>query len=477
MSSIMMPQNMSNEVIEMFYKKSILLDSESLNIIKSKKDILEYSKKLLQYCEKNRIYKVTTETINSFSTTVKNSVELKIMVNNISPEGKWEKVNDAYEKYFNSRYEKIKNIINKKPSMRFTTSISTAKKRGGNVAIIAMIYSITADQSDPTKNIISMEDPTGFIKGIVNKNVYEKNPLTTDSIVGIKGSLKQNSNFITIDEIIYPGIEFKNINKTSKPMLVGFLSDIHVGSKHFLSSKWDDLVDFINNPIPMENGSKEKMEAFFIAGDLVDGVGIYQNQEEDLEILEIEKQYEKLAELIKKINPNIKIYLMPGNHDIVRPVEPQPILPKEIQEIFPENCIFISNPSTINIENVKILIYHGRTFDDLVGTIKDMTYSTPTIGMEYMLKSRSLLAMYGNKTPISPLFSTWDIIDSIPDIFVTGHIHYHEIVNKYNVTFINASTWQSQTAFQKMHNFNPKPCILSLVELQSRNTYIKNFMK
>jgi hypothetical protein len=80
--------------------------------------------------------------------------------------------------------------------------------------------------------------------------------------------------------------------------------------------------------------------------------------------------------------------------------------------------------------------------------------------MKEMLKRRHLASMYGGKTPLAPEPRDMMVIDTVPDIFVTGHVHGAGLSHYKGVRLINASTWQSQTSFQKMHNFTPDPAKL-----------------
>ena len=66
-------------------------------------------------------------------------------------------------------------------------------------------------------------------------------------------------------------------------------------------------------------------------------------------------------------------------------------------------------------------------------------------------------------------------MEIIPDIFVSGHVHGAgtEIYN--DVRMINASTWQDQTEYQRMHNFNPEPGIMPTVHLGTGRIKMHNF--
>ena len=67
------------------------------------------------------------------------------------------------------------------------------------------------------------------------------------------------------------------------------------------------------------------------------------------------------------------------------------------------------------------------------------------------------------------------VIDRIPDIFVTGHVHSAGVKQYRDILLINASTWQSQTTYQKMLNFNPIPAKVPIVDLKSLHYKVIDF--
>ena len=87
-----------------------------------------------------------------------------------------------------------------------------------------------------------------------------------------------------------------------------------------------------------------------------------------------------------------------------------------------------------------------------------------------MLRRRHLAPQWGGKTPLSPEPEDGLVINEVPDIFVTGHVHGHACVDFKGTTLVCSSTWQDQTSYQRMLGFQPKPCILTIVNLQSHAT-------
>ena len=114
--------------------------------------------------------------------------------------------------------------------------------------------------------------------------------------------------------------------------------------------------------------------------------------------------------------------------------------------------------------------YHGKSIDDFVAGLRSVTYSTPELAMKAMLERRHLAPSWGGKTPLSPEPEDRMVISTVPDIFVTGHVHGHYAGNYKGTTMIHSSTWQDQTDYQRMLGFQPKPCILTVVNLHTHAT-------
>jgi DNA polymerase II small subunit len=226
-----------------------------------------------------------------------------------------------------------------------------------------------------------------------------------------------------------------------------------------------------------ESASGMDLDYLIIPGDVVDGIGIFPGQQEELSIANIYKQYHRLAELLKEIPDHIKIVLQPGNHDAVRPAEPQPALSKVFAESFDSNVMLTANPVYLNIEGRTILTYHGRSIDDWIAGVqnKRLTYEDPVGVMKEMLERRHLAPMYGMKTALAPERKDYMVIEKRPDIFVTGHVHGADTQEHKGIRLIAASTWQDQTEYQRMHNFNPEPGVMPIVHLGTVKTILKGF--
>jgi DNA polymerase II small subunit len=242
----------------------------------------------------------------------------------------------------------------------------------------------------------------------------------------------------------------------------------------FLEKEWKRMTDWLNGEGKgsLSSDMAGRVKYMVIAGDLVDGIGVYPDQEADLVAPDISHQYEMLAEAMSRIPDHITIVMMPGNHDAVRIAEPQPPLPVEYQEMFTnESICFLSNPSFFSLSGVHVAAYHGKSLDDLVQLFQNVSYEDPIPGMVEMLKFRHFSPTYGMRNQLAPELKDHLLIKDIPDILVSGHVHRFGYDTYKGVQMIQAGTWQSQTPYQKMLNFKPQPAKMALVELDRPDKY------
>jgi len=410
--------------------------------------------------------------------------EIKI-IKDITGKSTCEGTTNDFIKLFIDRFENLRKIL-KNQRREIANIIPINKISKANVKIIQIIGIIKEVRN--TKNghrLIEIEDDTGSAVAIALKNNPEvfqiAREIVLDEVVGIIGQLSKNGDLLVIQNIIYPDISIQNSrHKSEEPICAAFLSDIHIGSKEFLEKQWLSFIKWVNGQ--MGNSRQRevagKIKYIVIPGDVVDGIGIYPNQEKELLITNLYKQYEVLADYINKIPEHISIIIQPGNHDAVRPAEPQPAFEKEIQNLFSGNDItFVGNPCYFSIHGIEVLSYHGQSLLDFATNIQHLKYNDPVEIMKIMLKKHHLAPSYGGYTPLAPEHKDYMIIDKIPDIFVTGHVHLATVGEYRGVKLINASSWQSQTSYQKMLNFIPDPAKIPIVNLKSGNITMMDFNK
>jgi DNA polymerase II small subunit len=317
--------------------------------------------------------------------------------------------------------------------------------------------------------VIELEDPTGMVTAIVQKDsdVFDlASAIVTDEVLGVTG-ISDGNGRIFIKSLLWPDMPNQTQPLENGSGCALLLSDLHVGSKYFMEDAWQGFAGWLNGEVEDPSGLAAQVKYAVIAGDLVDGIGIYPGQEADLAISDIYDQYQAAGKCIQEIRSDIKIIISPGNHDIVRQAEPQPCLPSTVQKFFPSNVLFVGNPAWITLGGVSVLIYHGRSIDDLVMRIPGLSYAAPEKAMIEMLKRRHLSPIYGSRVSIAPEHEDHYVISRPPAILHSGHVHTVGIARYKGVAVINSGTWQSQTDFQKKMNIQPQPGIVPIIDLAS----------
>jgi DNA polymerase II small subunit len=135
----------------------------------------------------------------------------------------------------------------------------------------------------------------------------------------------------------------------------------------------------------------------------------------------------------------------------------------------------LGNPSLIELNGVKILMYHGQSLDDIIGTIPDLSYAKPAEAMKVLLRARHLSPIYGERTPIAPEHEDHMVITEVPDIFHSGHIHVLDAQNYRGTLIVNSGTWQGQTNFQRTMGIIPNPGVAVIVNLSTLQPFIMDF--
>ena len=369
--------------------------------------------------------------------------------------------------YFNSRYEKLEKILSQRPELRNYTKIADIDDSQDSLSLILMVKEIRSSKNG--HKIVEFEDDTGNISILFSQNndelFAEAEKLVRDEVIGVIANKSDDRNFAFGQQIINPGV--LRIPEKEMDFGIVFLSDVHIGSLTFQEDAFLRFIDWINCDFGTEEQRRvaEDIKYLIIGGDIVDGIGVYPNQEQELAIKDITKQYDEAAKFLGNIRSDIKIIIAPGNHDASRVAEPQPAVPEEYAKALYEldNVEFISNPGLVSLDGIKVLIYHGRSFDDLVMAVKEFTYEKNDLLMEELMKKRHLAPIYGERTPLASELEDYLVIEEVPDILHTGHVHVNSYRRFNGIHLINSGTFQTQTSFQKIHNIEPTPAEVPVI--------------
>jgi len=396
--------------------------------------------------------------------------------------------------FFRNRFSRLGDLLrNRGVGFRPIESLNRRKlglvEGREEVSVIGMVSDLRTSKNG--HRMIEIEDTTGSLRTMVLKNkhdIFEQGQkVMLDEVIGVTGTLSDDGSLLFINSIMWPDMPIRTSSELGECNVSGkavMISDVHIGSDTFLEDQWLGFIDWLNHGGSMAgngslsgNGSIDVKDIRYlvVAGDLVDGIGIYPNQEEELAITDVYEQYKAAANYFNRIPKHIKVIISPGNHDAVRQAEPQPTFPEKIRNMFRQDVVFVGNPAVISMDGVRTLVYHGRSIDDIVANLPGMKYEDPTKPMIEMLKRRHLSPMYGSRVSIAPEREDHLVIDKPPHILHCGHVHTVGCATYRGVTVINSGTWQSQTEFQRRMNLKPDPAKAAIVDLATLNTNVISF--
>ncbi|MCW3985723.1 MAG: DNA-directed DNA polymerase II small subunit [Candidatus Bathyarchaeota archaeon] len=381
---------------------------------------------------------------------------------------------NEYLEYFQDRFKRIRKLLRQRMDSKNAASIKEAFRAASNSRV--KIFCIVSEKRESKYGVfLKIEDletnATVLIPRNASKELFEKaKSLLLDQVVCLS-LLKSRKNLLIVEELFFPDIPQKKPHKAKEAVHVALISDLHVGSKEFMREEFNRFVLWLNGKYGDKNLREvaSRVKYIIIAGDIVDGVGVYPNQIKDLAERDVFKQYRLAAKFIEQIPDYIELIIIPGNHDAARKALPQPAIPKRYGEPLYEtrNILSLGNPATVSIHGVEFLIYHGRSLDDVLATAADMDFHSPERAMRLLLKGRHLAPTYGQRTSIAPEKRDFLVIESVPDVFHTGHVHVMKHEFYRGTLMVNSGAWQKQTGYQRSLGLEPTPGIIPVVDLQT----------
>ncbi|MHA1610640.1 MAG: metallophosphoesterase [Promethearchaeota archaeon] len=375
------------------------------------------------------------------------------------------------------KFAKLSDILNHRPEASGLLDINMINRLENSTEIRFIGMVVEKRQTKSRNYLIIFEDTTGQCTTLVRQKTKEVHQavdhLLPDHVVIVDGFLSVNpdthSRIILVNDLIFPDSPTTHKIKCPKEDLaICFISDTHFGSSGWLDKIWHRFVDYLNCRIGNDRQREQagKIKYLCIAGDLVDGIGVYPNQDKHLTITDIYKQYEASAEYLAAIPDYIKIIISPGDHDAVRKAIPNPAIPKDIApDLYDQGYLMMGNPTTLSFHGIKTQMFHGTSLIDINMSIPGMSNEDPFGTMKELLRCRDLAPTYGKKTEIAPVEKNWMVMDSLPDILHTGHLHKNGYGKYHGILAINSGCFQAQTDFMDSLGIVPdygKPTIVNI---------------
>ncbi|MCW4045549.1 MAG: DNA-directed DNA polymerase II small subunit [Candidatus Bathyarchaeota archaeon] len=390
---------------------------------------------------------------------------------------------EDYLQYFQDRFKRLERLLRQRIDVKAATPIAEAVKSPPKTKL-KIIGIITEKREAKQQIMVTIEDLQTSATVLVSHNAPEElhkkaRLLLPDQVVCIAVA-KTRSRLFLAEDIIFPEVGQKPQHRATEPIYAVLTSDMHVGSNKFQKEAFKRFILWLNG----KYGNDEMKEIaghvkyVLIAGDIVDGVGIYPNQAKELVVKDIHKQYRFASRLIEQIPDYVEVIVAPGNHDAPRQSLPQPAIANDYLKTLQETrkVYSVGNPCLLSLHKVEVLMYHGRSLDDIIATVPGMDHEHPEKSMKLLLQSRHLAPVYGGKTMLSPENRDYLVIERVPDVFHAGHTHVLGYCNYRGVLIVNSGGWQEQTEYMQKLGLVPTPGKVPVVDLQTLETTVLSFV-
>ncbi|MFI5404671.1 MAG: DNA-directed DNA polymerase II small subunit [Candidatus Gagatemarchaeaceae archaeon] len=383
---------------------------------------------------------------------------------------------EGFNRLFRDRYQRLYSILRGRMDTKTSASVSTTKGLPPNKKV--KVAGLLMERSSRRGSVeLKVDDPSGTMRVVCQDPLAERSALEAplDSMVVVEVS-RGRTGQLYAHSVVLPDVPNRKPMSSSHRVYAVLLSDLHIGSRMFLGDDFRRFLQWMNGGLG-DKDIVDRVKYVVIAGDLVDGVGVYPGQEFQLAEKDPKKQYEMAAELLKQIPGDVQIVVSPGNHDAVRQALPQPAVSVDLAESLygMDNVRWVGDPAYIKLHGVMFLVYHGKSLDDIIATTPDLAYDRPTDAMKLLLRSRHLAPTYGKRTALSPELRDFMVIDPVPDVLHSGHVHTFGELNYRGTMLVNSGTWQGQTNFQSNMGLEPTPSIIPVLDLSTLKAIRRNF--
>lgn len=300
-----------------------------------------------------------------------------------------------YVQYFTARYEKISKLLLKRLSLLNLMSIGKISPRTKNFSIIGIVR-----EKDNDQKTVLFEDQSGeLLVYFDDGHLEEFRQILSDEVLG---AICEKKETVMVKKIIWPNLSLKkNISKTAQDVYCAFLSDFHMDNGKFNKTAYDKFLDWVGSV-------KYKKFYIFVLGDV-------SSKKDDIENLFSALPQSSFKIFLKgEIDPDVEMW------DLVLP-----------------------NTSFIRLENsVSLLLCHGEFLTNYSNLWKSLS---PTMVMLNLLKKRHINPVF----EFNPKVYEHDpfLLDTVPDIFVSGHFHIPSLMNYKGTTIMTTGSFVASPSF------------------------------
>ena len=386
---------------------------------------------------------------------------------------------EGFKRLFQDRYSHLLDIAKQRPDSKNIVPIESGRETRENGCKIAGLLSSRNSKKGGGVEIV-IDDPTGSARLYCGREAAESAlALPLDSLVIADVVLGKGGGQLYAKNLLLPDVPMKKLaGSGGRRVYAVMLSDLHIGSKFFLADDFNRFLEWLNGELG-DLDIVRRIKYVIVAGDVIDGIGVYPGQEYQLSEKNLHRQYTLAKRFLERVPDSMKLLIIPGNHDPVRQALPQPAPSPDVAgplyEL--ENAVHLGGPASVKLDGVNFLIYHGRSLDDVIATVPNLTYDRPVEAMEVLLKARHLAPIYGKRTALSPELRDMLVVDPVPDVFHAGHVHTLDVGRYRGTLVVNSGTFQSQTPFQANMGLDPISSVVPILNLSALEVIKRNFTR
>ena len=255
---------------------------------------------------------------------------------------------EGYTSLFRSRYEKSLRILSLRQDSKRVKKIETikqlfnqsninykslSKEEANNPVVIAAGLVMEKDIKNNNYDI-TIDDQTGLLTVTTFDEDLKKqiSMLAVDQMVMIEFEINSKRRKNTIKNLFSLDVPDRIPNRSKNEVFSILISDLHIGSKFFMEKEFQSFLEWLNGNDRDSKDIISKIKYICICGDLIDGIGIFPNQDRELLEKDSFSQMDHAINILSKIPKHMKVFLIPGNHDLGRRALPQPAIPKKYAE-------------------------------------------------------------------------------------------------------------------------------------------------
>jgi DNA polymerase II small subunit len=313
---------------------------------------------------------------------------------------------DGYIDYFNNRLLQLESILKRRVDLRDAVSLPNALKLPLKTKF-KTIGIVTNKSARSNRLFLELEDKDTVSTVMVSgeETIKKGLEILEDQIICIDG-FRYREDLIIANDLIWPDVPMHEVGRSEDDISAVFIGDVHIGSKYFRDDLFEKFLRWMNQDLGPEPSRDlaSQVKYLIIAGDLVEGIGIFPEQLDELTISTQKAQYEEAARLLDKLPDHIETIIIPGNHDAVRRSLPQPVIPESYAPgLYADSRIHMApNPISLTLNGVKVFVAHGSALTDILGSTPGHDFRNPVTAVELLLRCRHVAPSYGKSTPIAP---------------------------------------------------------------------------